>query len=378
VLRRVSPTSGEDKTSISEDVMIELLPLCFSLLGAAPPASAAVPAAAARTAVVVTLEGRELPAPEAMQGWFIAGGEPRRVLAVEKGPAEVMVVRDPAAQQYLDLLAGGFLDREIVNAKGYKPKPLDALADKHWDPQILKLDEEAFIEVGMTFCSPRLVLESELRVARARLRHACNLGEGARVRFISPMAAPVSRITGQMNIFLQSPTLPAGKRGFLTWVDQVPQLDFNLRVSDAVWLAAHELQATDRRRAVVTWIDGRSKDQSLHPATSLPGVLERLQVPNFVWSFGPGPLFDAWGGNLVVDHYGDLDVPAALARFETACGELKAALGAQRVVWIDGEHAAWQIRLGPEASGVRLAGSRPAPPADAGREVASGSSEARP
>jgi hypothetical protein len=47
-------------------------------------------------------------------------GEPRRVLAVEKGPAEV-VVRDPAAQRSLDRLAGAFLDREIINARRHTP-----------------------------------------------------------------------------------------------------------------------------------------------------------------------------------------------------------------------------------------------------------------
>ena len=99
-----------------------LLPLCLILLGAAPGIGADT-GSDERTAVIVTLERRELPGIEAMQGWFLAGGEPLQVLRVEKGPAEVLVVRDPAAQAYLRQLSGAVLDREILRARKFRGRP---------------------------------------------------------------------------------------------------------------------------------------------------------------------------------------------------------------------------------------------------------------
>ncbi len=134
-----------------------------------------------KTPVVVTVLHGELPEPEAMQGWFAAGEEPLRVVRVERGPAEVVVVRDPAAQAHLDLLAKGLLDSE-----------LERLAQ------------------------PR---ESDLADAQRSLHDAFRLEDGARVRFLSPLAAPVSHTVEPMNVFNLTHSFPAREKGFLSFVE---------------------------------------------------------------------------------------------------------------------------------------------------------------
>ncbi|MEO1366706.1 MAG: hypothetical protein AAFX50_05985, partial [Acidobacteriota bacterium] len=52
------------------------------------------------------------PPAEAMAGWFTADGEPLRVLAIDRGPAELVVVRDPAVQDWLVIVSTIFLQVE--------------------------------------------------------------------------------------------------------------------------------------------------------------------------------------------------------------------------------------------------------------------------
>ncbi len=337
--------------------MIELLPLWLALIAAAPPAATSSTTPGEATAVVVTLEPQELPEIEAMRGWFLAGGVPRPVLRVETGPAEVLVVRDPAVQAYLEHLAGAMLDRAILSAKKELParkgdRPLGR------GPHHVQVGDDSVLEVGATFRHPRTLTGGEVEKAREKLRRTCRLGD-ARVRFLSPMAAPVSQTSGQMGVFMQSRDWQPGPRGFLELVTKVSRLGFALRLHDAIWVAGHELHASGRRRAVITWLAGHSRDDSLRSAGEAASELERLLVPHLVWAFGSGPLADAWGGPLVPATDGVIHSPTALESLDAACDEVREALARQRVIWIEGDHAISDVRLAPEADGVRLAGGRP-------------------
>ena len=53
-----------------------------------------------------------------------------------------------------------------------------------------------------------------------------------------------------MGVFMQSRSWLPGQRGFLDFVDKVPRLGFALRLHDAIWVAGHELLASERRRAL--------------------------------------------------------------------------------------------------------------------------------
>ncbi len=339
--------------------MIELLTLFLALTGAAPAAEDAGESHP-RTAVAVLLEDGELPEVEAMQSWFAAGEKPLEVLAVERGGAEVVIVRDSAAQLHLDLLAKGFLDQALE--KTLAPINPKARRVKDWDPLLLAGGAGALVEQGEDYF--RTVdgqpLKEDLEAIRNQLRRAFQLGEGVRLRFVSPRAAPVSRTVEPMNIFNLSTSISAQHRGFLSFVDTAPGLAFAHRFSDVVAIAGRALHAAGRRRGVVVMIEGSSPDESLFSTAAVAELLADLQVPVFVWSFGRGAFAAHWSGErLITGQSGIVDTKLDLVRFEVACDELRATLERQRVVWLEGRHPPALIRLTENATGVRLAGEVP-------------------
>ncbi len=341
--------------------MIELSTLLLTLTAAvAAPGEAAGDRTDPRTAVVLTLERRELPAIEDMQGWFAAGEEPLEVVAVERGPGEVVVVRDPAAQHHLDLLAKAFLDRALSNRLARVDDSSRRV--KEWDPRLLAGGGEALLREGRDYFRTEQgrPLPSTLATIRRQLRDAFRLGAGVRLRFVSPLGAPVSRTVEPMNFFNLTPSFPAGDRGFLTFARAVPTLRFYYRFADAVALAGRELHLSGRRRAVVVLIKDSSPDESLHSAATAAQLMGELQVPVFVWSVGRGDFAARWSGERPIrEQPGVMDANLALAYFEAACDELRSTLEAQRVVWLEGRHPASLIRLTEAAERVRMAGEVP-------------------
>ncbi len=344
--------------------MIKHWTLFFALAGLAAAIASAGEAdlrtSSRHTAVAVTVESGELPAIETMQSWFAAGDGPVAVVAVERGPAEVIVVRDPKAQLHLDLLAKGFLDRAL--GETLAPVLVDSKRVKKWDPLLLAGGAGALVEEGKEYfrTAAGLPQESDLKAMRRQLRDTFRLGDGVRLRFVSPLAAPVSRTVEPMNIFNLTPSFPTRDRGFMAFVEAVPALAFSRRFSDVVALAGRELHASEHRRAVLVLIEGSSPDDSLYSATSVTELLADLQVPVFVWSFGRGTFAAHWSGErLITDQPGLLDATLDLVRFEVACDELRAALETQRIVWLEGRHPPPLIRLTEAAEGIRLAGEVP-------------------
>ena len=345
-----------------------ILLLCALLPDAAEAQEPAPPEAGDRTAVAITLERRKLPKIEAMQSWFLAGGEPLRVLAVEKGPAEVVVIRDPAVQPHLELVAKQVMTRERVAreqrraaAEGRSAARVAGVDDERWDPVVRLQGEESFIAAGRELFRTRRGPPDDRELAEIfdALRRVCRLGEGTRVQFLSPQAAPVSRTVEEMSVFNLTPPFPAERKGLLTFVEAVPALRFENRFADAAWLIGQELYVSRRRRAILMLVEAASSDASLlHPVRVRPD-LEELQVPAFVWSFGPGVMSGVWEARLISETSDSLHGQRDPARFERACAELERELEAQRIVWLSGSHRAAEITLGPAAEGVRLAGVVP-------------------
>ncbi len=344
--------------------MIELLSLFVVLAGVASPSGEVAregdPRAGSRTAVAVTLENGQLPEIEAMQGWFVAGEEPLKVVAVERGPAEVVAVRDTAAQLHLDLLAKGFLNWAL--AQTLAPVYPKSRRVEEWDPLLLADGAGALVRDGKEYfwTTGGRPMEGDLEAMRRELRRAFSLGDDVRLRFVSPLAAPVSRTVEPMNVFNLSPSFPARNKGFLTFVEAAPALAFGHRFSDAVALAGHVVHATGHRRAVVVLIEGSSPDDSLYSGAGVAELLAGLQVPVFVWSFGRGAFSSRWSGErLITETPRIVDTALDLVRFEVACDELRATLEAQRVVWLEGIHPPTLVRLTEAAAGIRLAGEVP-------------------
>ena len=304
--------------------------------------------------ILAALEGGVPPRLGARQALSTTGGELYSDLVPEKGLAEVVVVRDPAVQSLIDLLARGVLERELGIGGKRRGKAAANVDEFAWDPRIFQEDTKGFIAEGQELFRSRWRKPSdrELLAARAALRQVCRLGDGVKVRFVSARAAPVSRASGYMNVFNISPSFPAAE--FLSFVEEVPPLRFELRLADAVWLFGHQLHASGQRRAMVVLGAAASVDQSMHDAATVRETLKQLRVPVFFWSFGSGSLAAEWDGRVVVTSADSIDSERDSGLLEDACGELRGELKAQRVerLQVLGEDA----QLGIGADGYRPTG----------------------
>ncbi len=321
-----------------------------------------------RTPVAIHFDQETPPTAQAMQGWFIAKGKPRTVLEVEDGPAEIVVVRDPATQHYLDLLAEASKDRDFQSQQPPEPEPPQlrqpaALArspklQQTWTSKVVRQGKETSIKVSRSLNSTEEVEPSQQELAdlQEALRVRFSLGKGARLRFVSAQAAPVSRTARQMQVFNMSHGISTAESGFLAFVPEVPAFRYALRFFDALALAGQELHTMARRRAIVVLVEGLSVDESLNDAEAVRDFLASLQVPVFVWTFAPGPVAQAWDGCLITTQRGSFPRNEALDNFIHATTELRHTLDKQRIVWIEGRHRPDEIRLSDDARGIRLAG----------------------
>ncbi len=183
------------------------------------------------TAVAVILDkGLKMPRVEQLQGWFLAAGEPVRVHGVEKGEAEVTVVRDPAAQPLL---------RELV--------------------------------------------------ASTRFLDFASLGPDSFLRVMSPAGAPLlpDEVTPEM--FIWSEPRDAAEEGLLWLSQQQRPRGFAMLFPNAVALAGMQAHASTLRRAVVLLLAGSPTGQRAFSPAAASHYLRLLQVPFFVWSLTSDP-----------------------------------------------------------------------------------------
>ena len=314
------------------------------------------------TAVVVSLEpGGRLPPVTGMRGWFSTRGEPLEVLRVERGAAEVVMVRDPAVQPFLERTARFFFQHRL---EGHLPWDTLDLVDKR---TFVEAAREAIVRHG----NPEAV--GRAGIVWEQWNEAFSFGDDAGVRFISPRAAPASRIAQPTGIFSLTIGRPSNEHGLLWHSAVVRPLQFRVRISDAVAMAGLETHAGRRRRAVVLMMAGEAMGPSRYPPTAVRDYLEDLQVPLFVWHFGltgpdrpatsdgtPGS--EAWGEVRDLKHGRALPSGAVtewLARVHEAVGEVRKGLRRQRVVWLKGAHLPDEIELSEQAAGIRFAGATP-------------------
>ncbi len=261
------------------------------------------------TAVAVTIDkGVKTPRPEDLAGWFLAAGEPVAVHGMEQGEAEVVVVRDPAAQPLLE---------ELI---------------------------------------------SEIRPPSAGWRTGSDpgaygsLGRKAFLRVLSPASAPLSPGEVAPEMFIWSSPRAAATEGLLWLSQQDRPRTFPVKFSNAVAVSGLRAHASTRRRAVVLLLGGSPSGEQAYSPENVRAYLRLLQVPLFVWSLTgePHPLWP---------EAEELDLTAnpqqGYRRFRQAVRELRANLEAQRIVWLEGSYLPQTIELAPHAQGIRLAGSGP-------------------
>ena len=284
------------------------------------------------TAVPLELDtGNTLPAASEVASWLRIGDQAPRVVAVERGPRELVLVRDDASTVTLRSLGR--------QTSGTGPRRTQSAARM----------------------SAGLAVKDTLRLIGTH-----------------PMLVPVKG-GGYTALFPQSANVNAQNSGLgfvLTNLFFRSEGEKAELLAEAVSVAGLRAAASNRARGVIVV---RSTDSPPPPAGSLEAsnvrdFLAALRVPLFYWTVGPareGGAADAWGGSVAVRGWGGV---------HGAVNDLVEALRPQFLVWVEGLHRPSDITLAPDApAGLRLAGadranaiavdtrpSRPANPAGAG------------
>lgn len=278
------------------------------------------------TAVAVALEKGALPPVAAMHGWFTKNGAPLAVHGVEKGPAEVIFVRDPTVQAHLERLGELAVRRATGLAVGGPGDTAVARAQQRLNR----------------------------RPPGEPLRRLAHLGSDVSLSFLAPGAAPLQGDDLVSEMFPHSGAYGADEGGFLRIGQQVPQMGFAMHFAEAVAIAGMAAHGTHGRRAVVALLGEAPGDSSRYDAAAVSGYLRQLHVPLAVWRFTGESTRSDWPGSLFVGLKPSArGVPKS---FEEALGDLRRTLRRQRIIWLEGRHLPQEIELSPGARGVRLAG----------------------
>jgi hypothetical protein len=182
--------------------------------------------------------GQELPPAAGMQRWLAEGGEPLRVAAVDAGPAQILVVRDPMVPRLLPGM-GAF---------------------------------------------------------KIKLTH------GAQMRFVSMSGQVFSGPDVSSELFESSQPFSVDNEGEVAFllaraVNRGERPGGPQQLADAAAVAGLEAFATSRPRAALLVMVHSRKDASRFDAAAVRRYLAALRVPLFVWSVGtPEPAaLAAWG-----------------------------------------------------------------------------------
>jgi VWFA-related protein len=263
------------------------------------------------TALPVVLEPRaRLPNKHELKGWFLEGGRPLDVVAVERGGADIMMVMDPS-DRLRDRLSG--IGQEM-----------------------------AYLRTRRTPSGTRDGMMAPLGI-RPR----------DRVNMVIPVAEPSSESTQPVLIFPRTPDLTATPGGITTVVTHPYARDWSLeaaqiRIADAVAIAGLAAAENQRARAVILISDPETVDRSRFDEAAVRDYLRRINVPLLVWT----PEKRSDGGPW--DDYAKI---SSARRLVKRVEDLSTLLERQFVVWLAGRHLPDRITLSPEAGGtIRLAG----------------------
>jgi hypothetical protein len=264
------------------------------------------------TGIPILLRGRKaLPPIHEMQNWFSISGEPLDVMAIEKGQADIIVIRDLATKELLRKQAG----TRSLEGSG----------------QTTRLPNGAFVGMG---------IERSLEAL---------LKEDHELRFITPVAHQVERQGYRYQLFPPSPRI-SRRDGSLLWlfasilpnrVDSRHQ-----RLADSVAVAGLEAAKSGRRRAVILILGPDPVDHSqLSPSAAL-GFLRQLRVPIAVWTPVPQASEKSpWGPAVTI---------SSRQKLVGAYTAFSKQLDRQRIVWLEGLHLPQSVSLTPQAEGIRL------------------------
>ena len=262
------------------------------------------------TAVPVETKNGKAPPPESLRGVLRRGETPLAVAAVERGPAEVYLVRD------LDCADGQRVLRKLTARAGTGGFGMPGHADVGLfrDPTLLDADD--------------------------------------RVRILWPVARQVVENGVSNELFDSSHAFTGNTNGFrflLTRVDYPGYSDKPRRFADAVALAGVRAFASYSRRAVVLVL-GTRKDESRYAADSVKRYLSRLRVPLFVWCLAAEGVRPKETAN-----WGEVEDATTVTGLERAVEKLRKSLDRQSIVWVEGRYLPQEIALAGPGDEVILA-----------------------
>lgn len=310
------------------------------------------------TAVPLLAAGRLPRRPHGADGWLAVDGRPARVVAIDRGTADLYAVLDESAGEHLGELAAAIQRRVAgsrTNARLRSPPP----------------------GVGLPSGSPLygvgLRADDRLFLVNPRVQKATSYD-------LFGVTLPLDAADGGSAWQLAT-------RRFVDAAPGRPQ-----RLADAVATAALAAVGGGRPRAVVLILGPQAADRSLHPPATVRRFLDRLRVPLAVWYVEqldltvrqareaavaaaearqavvpPGveitpervdeeAIAAARQGRLAAarERWGEVTDVDGLAAWMEVCGELRQAVGRQAVLWIEGAHAPGEVTLGEAPAGVRL------------------------
>ena len=264
------------------------------------------------TAVPVALDSKGELTLADLKGLLLVRGKQAECVAMEKGPAEVVFVRDAGAEPLLRDLR--FYGGSQVRQSRYRS---------------------------------RVVVEP------TRLRFDMKLQPLDRVRFLWPAVSEVAHPRfDTVRIFETSVALDVEDGGLYWFLTRLyPREERPLQqLADAVAVAGRRASAGHRRRAVVLVLGKDPEDQGLIDPVSARSYLASLRVPLGVWS-AKRPKADA------ALAWGDAKTVRSLQSLRRAVADLERTLDRQRILWVEGRHLPREIELAPraaEALGLRL------------------------
>jgi hypothetical protein len=271
------------------------------------------------TAVPVLLKAAtEVLVAEGLRGVSQKNSQLLPVVAIEDGPAEILIILDEGSRESLRRLGRistqdleTFLEQE--EARRNQDKTL----------RVNPRNPDKSFRVGTT-----------RQIASSSLRSRMTFEPDTRVQFLSPFSEHQERSQGDMDIFPPSGVFTV-EDGGLYWLLMQSQFAAEIsgpqRLADAVAAGSVLVTRRNRRRAVVLILGEEPQDASVFDPPQVESFLAILRVPLFIWSTGDG-------GDSFSKNWKSVTRVASLRELESAAKTLFDHLDRQRIVWLDGIH----------------------------------------
>lgn len=269
------------------------------------------------TAVPVRLSGKRPSHRQALDGAVRRGDIPVPVLSIEKGPSDIVFVRDHEADIIIERLGA----RQARGVGGLGVSSATGVS-------------EGGVGISGVWASPLEVL-----------RRLLTLDSKDRVRMIWPATKRVARNDVRMDLFPASPVFDVADGGIfwaLTQDVELAGVDELQRLTDAVAVAGVTAVADNRRRAVVLVLGAEPADHSRFAPAMVRAFLDALDVPLYVWTVSsdePSSAPDPWA-----DADGTAEI-YSLQSLKRAVRQLERDLERQRILWVEGRYLPSELAI---------------------------------